>query len=560
MADLPTWTILIPTLGQRTELFQRLMAVLLPQLEPYGGAVRVLAWWNNGSPALPDVRQGLVQAVETDYLSFVDDDDLVPDYFVQETMKALASRPDYVGWQTHYSANGVDHGIVDHSLVYGGWRENRRSGQLLRDITHINPMRTRVAKMADFRRTTRPGQAEDRLWVDQVRRTRKLRVEEYINKIMYRYLWREDTSAWRKPHLIDQTPTMRPAVASPYFSWHPRSAGVATTPEGTTPVPDLMVIIPTRGRPQNARRVVDAWAATNAFEVAHLLFAIDEDDPAKDEYLNVLPEPGALHSDRIAMTVRPRVPMAPRTNIEAAHFAGGFFALGSAGDDHVPRTHGWAHRYVSELRAMGTGIVYGDDGFQRAKLCTEWAMTSDIVRVLGGRLVPAPVDHLYADNAVLELGRAAACIKHLPDVKIEHMHPSAGRAERDEGYDRVNAGEKYAKDGATFKTWKNRQLPADAAAVRALLPDTGARSARHSAPAARRLTRHRIQMGLGRKGEIRSRPSVKLDRPAPRRKTVTIPRRIRQVRGLTSEDALIALADMAIGVPADQAIVTSGER
>jgi hypothetical protein len=561
VTDLPTWTILVPTLGQRAGLFERLMAALLPQLDPYEGRVRVVAWWNNGEPTLADIRQELVLSTTTDYLSFADDDDLVPDYFVAEVMRALDERPDYVGWQTHYTANGRDHGLVDHSLRHGGWYERKNPYALLRDITHINPMRTEVAKRGDFRQGVRTGRPEDRPWVEQIRVTRQLKREVYIDKIMYEYLWRQDTSAWRKPHLIDRRPERRPHVASPYFSWHPRSAGIATTESGDT-VPELLIIIPTRGRPENAARVIEAWEATNAFEVASLLFAIDEDDPHKDEYLEtILPTgPAAPYRhDKVALTMRERVPMAPRTNLEAALFADQFYALGSAGDDHLPETPGWAHTYLAELKALGSGIVYGDDGFQHASLCTEWAMTSDIVRKLDGRLIPAPVDHLYADNSVMELGKVSGMIRYLPHVKITHMHPAAGRAQGDEGYDRVNARTQYAADGEKFKTWRRTQLPADISAVRALnplvtAPPMATRSGRQKP------LRHRTRLGAGAGGVMHSKPSTRLDPDRPRRErpAVKIPSRIRQIRGLTSEEALLAIADMARGVPRDQAIVELG--
>jgi hypothetical protein len=560
VTDGPTWTILIPTLGQRAALFERLMAVLLPQLEPHEGRVRVVAWWNNGEPSLASIRQAMVQETTSDYVSFVDDDDLVPEYFVDEVMTALSSWPDYVGWQTHYTSNGVDHGLVDHSLRHGGWAERKNPYALLRDITHINPMRTEVAKRGDFRKGARLGKPEDRPWVDQIRRTGLLQTEVYVDKVMYEYLWRNDTSAWRKPSRIDRRPSVRPVVDSPYFSWHPSSAGTtapimtARTSSGLSTargdsMADLLIIIPTRGRPQNMRRVIDAWKATNAFEVATVLFAIDNDDPERDAYLAEITD--ADLDLGVVITQADRLPMAPRTNAEAAQAADLFFALGSAGDDHVPETVGWAQRYLAELRDMRAGIVYGDDGFQGAKLCTEWAMTSNIVTALGGRLVPAPVDHLYADNSVLELGKGATCIKHLADVKIRHVHPVAGHGSwNEEGYARVNAKEKYAKDGAIFQQWRKKGLAGDASLVRSL----GGRRVDQT-----RL-RHRSGLGLTRGGNIQSRPSTRLD-PNRRRKerpVMSLPRRIRDVRGLTSDDAMLALADMAIQVPAEHAIVELG--
>ena len=493
----------------------------------------------------------------TPYSSFFDDDDRPAPDFIAKVMTALEQRPDYVGWQTAYNSNGVDHGLVDHSLRHGGWREIKKPAyQLLRDITHINVMQTDVAKRADFRKKSRLGRAEDRPWVDQVRALGALKTEVYIPEPMYFYDWRREISAWQRPHLIDRSPRFRPVVTSPHFTWHPRSAGISVTPGGET-VPELLIIIPTRGRPDNAARVIKAWQVTGAFEVARVLFAVDDDDPALPQYLGIV-NPSAVplaEAGKIAVTVRDREPMAKRTNTEAALFAPQFFALGSAGDDHVPETAGWAQRYLEELKRLGSGVVYGDDGFQRAKLCTEWAMTSDIVRALDGRLIPAPVDHLYADNSVMELARTAGMLSYLPEVRITHYHPTARRAEQDEGYQRVNSREQYARDGEEFKRWRRLQLPADVSKLRALHPlvaPAAMPSGRSKGP------RHRTTLGVQRGGGINSRPTTVINPRRERPVAMRIPRQIRSVRGLTSEEALLSLADMARSVPADEAIVELG--
>ncbi len=211
-----TWTILIPTLGERSELFARLLAVVLPQTEPYGGRVRVLGWWSHGTPSIGVIRDALLQRAGTDYVSFVDDDDLVPAYYVDQVMDAIADRPDHVGFQVEYLKEGRSVELIDHSLRHGRWGRNRRVG-LFRDITHIDPIRTTLARRASFDLVP-AGVAEDEQWVFQVRR--HVRTETYIPHVMYHYLWSEKVSAWRRPDLIRPV-GVRPTVAHPHFSWHP---------------------------------------------------------------------------------------------------------------------------------------------------------------------------------------------------------------------------------------------------------------------------------------------------------------------------------------------------
>lgn len=221
---------------------------------------------------------------------------------------------------------------------------------------------------------------------------------------------------------------------------------------------DLLVIVPSRGRPTNAVRLAGAFDDTCIANTV-LTFAIDQDDPTCVGYAAV----------ERARFCGPWQPMVSKLNAVAAHLAGEAFALAFMGDDHLPRTHGWDSLMLDALRELGTGVVYGDDLLQGERLCSSWAMTSDIVQALD-RMVPAPVDHMYCDNAVMELARAAGCLKYLPDVVIEHMHPLAGKAEADDGYRRVNSPQQYARDEARFRTWMADGLAADAAKVRALLP------------------------------------------------------------------------------------------
>jgi hypothetical protein len=219
----PTWAILVPTLGERRPLFERLMATLLPQLDPYAGAVRVIGWFNNGSPPLPKIRQRMVETAGTEYVSFVDDDDLVSRDYVAEIMAALGQRPDYVGFQVQCYSDGAPIGVAYHSLEYRRWRNF--PGRYERDISHLNPMRTRLALRADFS-LARAGRAEDRVWVDQLRRARVLRTQVVVPRILYHYLYSTNRTAgsgsrWQQPRRI--TRGERASVASPYFTWSPHA-------------------------------------------------------------------------------------------------------------------------------------------------------------------------------------------------------------------------------------------------------------------------------------------------------------------------------------------------
>lgn len=216
----PTWTILVPTLGERRALFERLMEGLLPQTDRHEGRVRVVGWHNNGSPSLPKIRQMMVESVTTDYLSFVDDDDLVAPGYVDAVTEALLARPDYVGFQVQCYSDGHPTAISYHSLEYTRWRN--LPDRYERDISHINPIRSALARRVSFASAGR--RAEDRVWADQLRRLRLLKTQVVVPRVLYHYLYSTSQehgqgSRWQTPKMI--RPGERSVINHPYFTWSP---------------------------------------------------------------------------------------------------------------------------------------------------------------------------------------------------------------------------------------------------------------------------------------------------------------------------------------------------
>jgi hypothetical protein len=215
---LPTLTILIPTLGQRETVLRRLLGILLPQTEPHNGRVQVMGWFNNGQPSLGEIRDGLVDASTTDYVTFVDDDDVVPGYYVQEVLRGLEHWPDKLGFPVELYVRNRLQETCDQSLRHTGWYRDAR-GVLCRDVVHIAPVRREIAAAGRFA-VAAAGQAEDIAWVEQVRPL--LHSEHYLPAVMYHYLYSPRSSAWRAPASITRGHP-RPTVDHPHFRWHPAS-------------------------------------------------------------------------------------------------------------------------------------------------------------------------------------------------------------------------------------------------------------------------------------------------------------------------------------------------
>ncbi|MFD8226898.1 glycosyltransferase family 2 protein [Streptomyces massasporeus] len=201
----------------------------------------------------------------------------------------------------------------------------------------------------------------------------------------------------------------------------------------------LAVIVPTRGRPQNATRLQQAFAETDSLN-ATLVFVADADDPELPAYRDGLD--GAM---LLTFSGETGTGMVAALNRAAGLLAPQYDALGFMGDDHLPRTAGWDAHVLGALNGPWPTVVYGNDLFQGERLPTAAFLPSRVVQALGF-MAPPVLRHLYVDNFWLELGTQLGGLRYLPDVVIEHIHPAAGKTSMDERYAAVNAPEADVAD------------------------------------------------------------------------------------------------------------------
>jgi hypothetical protein len=228
--------------------------------------------------------------------------------------------------------------------------------------------------------------------------------------------------------------------------------------------PELITIIPTRGRPGTVAPLALTFETTCTADT-QLVFAVDSSDPDLLAYAEeIAPTSAILWINQGERTMVAALNSAAKMAVNDPDVA----AVAFMGDDHRPRTRGWDRRYLDELHHLGAGIVYGDDLLQHVRIPTQVAISANIIRALG-RMAPPTLTHLFVDNYWRDLGVGAGCLRYLPDVVVEHMHPYAGKADWDAGHRRVNDHTMYAHDQAAYGTYvHNHHLDADVEKVKAL--------------------------------------------------------------------------------------------
>lgn len=194
---------------------------------------------------------------------------------------------------------------------------------------------------------------------------------------------------------------------------------------------DMLIIVPSRGRPENIQRLFNVWPKS-----VDILVAVDEDDQKLDEYLSLrLPYPLSME---VCEIVGPRLRLGGILNELAKSSAPYYEYIGFMGDDHLPKTEGWEEEFSIELEHLGVGIVYGNDLLQGERLPTAAVMTSNIIQTLG-YMSPPVLTHMYIDDAWLAWGRGIDSITYMPEVIIEHIHPAANKTAQDSGYEEANS-------------------------------------------------------------------------------------------------------------------------
>ena len=214
-----TWDILICSVPYRHDSLLALLKRLDVQMHPN---VTVRLFRDNLEHTYGQKCQALLDAARGDYVSFIDDDDLVDKGFIHTVLEALElSRnsqgevmADYVGFDVWYTIDGIRQLPVEHSLKHDGWNKiDDHPDVLTRDITQFNPIRTSIARRGHWE----GGWQADFRWAAEVREAwpREQRCEVYIGEPLY---YKQDVSGgdFRSRHSDDGDGTFLPL---PSYSW-----------------------------------------------------------------------------------------------------------------------------------------------------------------------------------------------------------------------------------------------------------------------------------------------------------------------------------------------------
>lgn len=176
--------------------------------------------------------------------------------------------------------------------------------------------------------------------------------------------------------------------------------------------------------------------------VRHAVLMLDDDDPMLGGYTDIHYPPTWW------LRIGKRAGLAELYNRFFRESPGhpwyGIFA-----DDVLPEGD-WDARLIAA--AGSDGVAYGDDGIGA---CTHFCIGGDLVREIGWLALPG-LDRLYIDTTWQAIAESRGVLRYLPDVKVTHMHPSAGRGMMDAIYRKPD--DVKAADRAVYEAFRESSL------------------------------------------------------------------------------------------------------
>jgi glycosyltransferase involved in cell wall biosynthesis len=162
-------------------LFMKLYDHLIKQINP--NEVEIIYSLDKGEVSTGEKRNKLLQAASGDYIAFIDADDWVPDYYVEEILKAIESGPDCVAINGTMTTDGekeiawmISKDFKNETIFEAG------IPFYIRTTNHLAPVRRELALQVGFKDKKYQEDSDYAAALNPL-----LKTETKIDKPMYEY-------------------------------------------------------------------------------------------------------------------------------------------------------------------------------------------------------------------------------------------------------------------------------------------------------------------------------------------------------------------------------------
>jgi hypothetical protein len=185
------WTIGILTVPERREFLDRLLKKLNDTMMfSFANRIEVIVNSDNKIKTVGQKRNEIIDSANGKYLCFIDDDDIIGDYYISKIVWCLQSEQyDAVSFYGMYYNNGIPTMSFHHSSLHGG--HFKKDGIQYRPLNHLNPILTNYAKQIRF---PEKNYAEDSDYCDRLLKSGLVKNETGIPFTLYHYLFDSNTT------------------------------------------------------------------------------------------------------------------------------------------------------------------------------------------------------------------------------------------------------------------------------------------------------------------------------------------------------------------------------
>lgn len=175
-------SILIPTLESRGELLRNCLDSL--NHKDYKDKVEILLEYDNGEYSIGAKRNILLDRSIGKYVCFIDDDDIVATSYLKNIFEGIAKGVDCCSLRGIITFNGNNPEYFEHSIRYNEYKTTDNTIKYERYPNHLNCIKSSIAKQFRFADI---NHGEDTDWATQIHKSGLIKIEHYINDVMYHY-------------------------------------------------------------------------------------------------------------------------------------------------------------------------------------------------------------------------------------------------------------------------------------------------------------------------------------------------------------------------------------
>lgn len=159
------------------------LATLLVQAE--GKDVEIIYLVDNKKRSIGEKRTALLRLAQGEYVSSVDDDDEVPEDYVDQLLGAMSTSPDAIVFPMKASFDGANEGIVEQSVFQKEQEVYKAGGITRRSAAQLACWRRELVQDIPFLPV---NYGEDYAWAALA--CARAATEIRIDKVLYHYRWR----------------------------------------------------------------------------------------------------------------------------------------------------------------------------------------------------------------------------------------------------------------------------------------------------------------------------------------------------------------------------------